>query len=128
LDASAFLAYLQGETGSPLVTQALSRLAWMSTVNWAEALSKLAMQGFSPEAVRMRLETQHILDDMLVLYDFDAGLAEEVARLRPLTKSLGLSTGDRACLALASRHDLPVLTTDRAWSALQLGITIRVIR
>jgi ribonuclease VapC len=40
------------------------------------------------------------------------------ADLRARTKHLGLSLGDRACLAAARSRDLPVLTADRAWAKL----------
>ena len=40
----------------------------------------------------------------------------------------GLSLGDRACLALGKRLNLPVLTADKVWTSLSLGITINLIR
>jgi PIN domain nuclease of toxin-antitoxin system len=55
----------------------------------------------------------------------DAALA---ASLRPKTDPLGLSLGDRACLALALARGVPVLTADRQWGSLDLGIDIRLIR
>jgi PIN domain nuclease of toxin-antitoxin system len=39
-----------------------------------------------------------------------------------------LSLADRACLALAERERLPVLTADRHWGSLDLGIDVRLIR
>lgn len=51
-----------------------------------------------------------------------------IARLRPLTKVAGLSLGDRACLALGLRLGLPVLTTDREWQGLDLGVEVRAAR
>jgi PIN domain nuclease of toxin-antitoxin system len=39
--------------------------------------------------------------------------------LRPLTRALGLSLGDRACLALAANLGATALTTDSAWMQLQ---------
>ena len=54
--------------------------------------------------------------------------ALSVARLRPLTRSQGLSLGDRYCLALAERLGVPAATTDRAWGTLELGIPIEVLR
>jgi ribonuclease VapC len=59
---------------------------------------------------------------------FDEEQAMETARLRPLTRSLQLSLSDRACLALARLRQLPVMTADRAWAKLNLGIQITVIR
>jgi PIN domain nuclease of toxin-antitoxin system len=59
---------------------------------------------------------------------FDEELARGAGALRPATKSLGLSLGDRACLALAQREGLPVLTADRAWAKLAVGVEVKVIR
>ena len=60
--------------------------------------------------------------------DFDESLAEESVRLRSVTKSKGLSLGDRACLALAVLEKAEVLTTDRIWAELDIGCDIQVIR
>ena len=48
--------------------------------------------------------------------------------LRPKTKALGLSLGDRACLALAQRQALPVLTADKTWKQLDLAIEVQLLR
>ena len=48
--------------------------------------------------------------------------------LRPMTKPLGLSLGDRACLALGLVLNQPVITADRQWSQLNLNLEFRVIR
>ena len=56
---------------------------------------------------------------------------DEPPVLRPIrdkAKALGLSLGDRACLALAQREALPVLTADRNWLKLIIGVEIKVIR
>jgi PIN domain nuclease of toxin-antitoxin system len=41
-----------------------------------------------------------------------------------------LSLGDRACLALARRLDVPALTSDRSWQAIaaQVGVRVELIR
>ncbi|MCC9307568.1 hypothetical protein LN042_10715 [Kitasatospora sp. RB6PN24] len=41
-----------------------------------------------------------------------------------------LSTADSLCIAVAERHGLPVLTTDRAWSVIERligGFTVKTI-
>jgi PIN domain nuclease of toxin-antitoxin system len=54
----------------------------------------------------------------LAIVDFDRDVAVLAADLRFRTKHLGLSLGDRACLATARSRGLPVLTADRAWAKL----------
>ncbi|MCU7905590.1 MAG: hypothetical protein KZQ76_06960 [Candidatus Thiodiazotropha sp. (ex Epidulcina cf. delphinae)] len=49
-------------------------------------------------------------------------LAEIAAKLWEKTRRHGLSLADRACLALAIDQNHAVLTADRAWSKLGLGV------
>lgn len=44
------------------------------------------------------------------------------------TQQYGLSLGDRACLSLGLRLNVPVLTSDRVWTNLALSLEVRVIR
>lgn len=59
---------------------------------------------------------------------FDTDLALRAALLRNSTRPYGLSLGDRACLALARREGLPVLTADRSWAKLDVGVEVVLIR
>lgn len=59
---------------------------------------------------------------------FDENAAWHASKLRGVTRSRGLSIGDRACLALALEEGLPALTTDRAWSELAVGVPVRTLR
>ena len=52
----------------------------------------------------------------------------ETAVATPAARQDGLSLGDRACLALAMRERSRVLTADRAWSDLDLGVELALIR
>jgi ribonuclease VapC len=128
LDASALLAYLQGEPGAAVVANALAQGSLMSSVNWAETLSKLAERGQDPDTVTNLLTNQGLLNNALVIAPFDADLAQATAKLRPLTRSSGLSLGDRACLALGIQTQLPVLTSDQVWSRLTIGVVVQLIR
>ncbi len=49
LDASACLAYLQGESGTAVVAEVLTHGAYISAVNLAEVLSKLSEWGREPQ-------------------------------------------------------------------------------
>jgi len=128
LDASAFLAYLVDEPGAAAVEQAMYQGTLMSAVNWAEVLSKLAERNQSPDIVQERLVKNGIIGSAVEIVPLVREDAAAIARLRPLTKKRGLSLGDRACLALGIRMNLPVLTADGSWKKLPLGMDIRTVR
>lgn len=130
IDASALLAYFHAEAGAEAVEEALADGCSMSMVNWAEVLSKVAELGKPSRDFLAELADRKLLGTALHLVPFDLADAAVVGDLRPLTRPLGLSLGDRACLALATRLGAPVLTADRAWSELEpeLEIPIRLIR
>ena len=129
LDASALLAHLLAEPGGEVVRDLLAeQAAAMSAVNWAEVLSRLASVGADPDEVAQRLDSEAALGDVLTVVALTGSDGPAIARLRPTTRHLGLSLADRACLALAQRLGLPVLTTDRAWAQLQIGMKIRLAR
>lgn len=95
----------------------------MAAVNAAEVYSKLIEWQLTPEE---QVKFQTVLRDMVVPYDND--LALRTGALRTATKALGLSLGDRACLALAQRLQVPAVTADRAWAKLAIGVAVEVIR
>jgi ribonuclease VapC len=128
LDASALLALLKGEPGAERVAEALERGAYLSAVNLAEVLSKLADWGEDPTEAQARMAQVGLLGAAVEVLPFTGEDALEVARLRALTRAYGLSFGDRACLALARRLGLPALTAERAWAELDLGIPVEVLR
>jgi PIN domain nuclease of toxin-antitoxin system len=128
LDASALLALLKGEPGAERVAEALERGAYLSAVNLAEVLSKLADWGEDPAEAQARMAQVGLLGAAVEVLPFTGEDALEVARLRALTRAYGLSFGDRACLALARRLGLPALTAERAWAELDLGIPAEVLR
>jgi ribonuclease VapC len=128
LDASALLALLKGEPGAERVAEALERGAYLSAVNLAEVLSKLADWGEDPAEAQARMAQVGLLGAAVEVLPFTGEDALEVARLRALTRAHGLSFGDRACLALARRLGLPALTAERAWAELDLGIPVEVLR
>jgi ribonuclease VapC len=121
-DASAVLAIFNAEPGSDQAIEFLEGAA-ISTVNLAEVVTKLLERDFSEQKVIQYLMT---LDMAVMAFDEDAAL--ETGRLRAATRHLGLSLGDRACLATAKSLGAPAVTTDRSWQGLNLGIDIRVIR
>jgi ribonuclease VapC len=127
LDASAVIALLHDEEGSSAVVEAIAAGATISVVNWAEVLSNVAADGDDPQEVASRLS---VTGEEVVIWIEALTAADgiEVARLRPVTKSQGLSLADRACLVLAERLDVPALTTDREWAKADVGAEVRLIR
>ncbi|MCB1034135.1 MAG: type II toxin-antitoxin system VapC family toxin [Acidobacteria bacterium] len=121
-DASALLLVLHQEPGWEGLAPRIGT-AVVSCVNVAEVASKLTDAGI-PAA-----EVEDLLGGLgLEIRPFDLPEAYEVSRLRRLTRSKGLSLGDRACLALARRLGLGVLTADRSWEGLRLGFAIELAR
>jgi PIN domain nuclease of toxin-antitoxin system len=64
----------------------------------------------------------------LPVLPFDAAQALIAARLDPLTHRRDISFADRCCIALGRHLRLPVLTGDRPWAALDLGVEVKPIR
>ncbi|HMP74154.1 MAG TPA: type II toxin-antitoxin system VapC family toxin [Kiritimatiellia bacterium] len=122
LDASALLAFLFQETGHQKVAPELAS-GCMSSINFSEVLGGFARDGHDPVIVGRRLR-----ETGLEVAPFDAEDALLAANLRPQTDPLGLSLGDRACLALALARGVPVLTADPIWADLKLPVSIRLIR
>jgi len=121
LDASAFLALIRGEPGAEVVGE--YRRTALSSVNLTETVSRLIDLGMTPDAA------VDVVDYYpTIVLPFDRDLALRASALRDPTRRFGLSLGDCACLALAMRESLPVLTTDRVWTSLDLNIQIRLIR
>jgi len=123
LDASAILAYLKRETGYEQVRNALEAGAAMSTVNLSEVYGRVVATGQALPPVAARLLALGLSPE-----PFTEGDARTSADLYPQTQPLGLSLGDRACLALGMRLVLPVLTADRAWTTQVLPVEVRLVR
>jgi PIN domain nuclease of toxin-antitoxin system len=122
LDASAYLALIQEEKGHDLVRLALDD-SITSAVTKAEVIHVLQRVGLEINAVSKIVNAliPHALsfdDEQSTITGFIAAKASPVR----------LSLGDRACLALAYHYGYPVLTADRIWADLDLGVEVRLIR
>lgn len=120
-DSSALLAVVFRERGSEAAAQALNG-AMISAVNAAEVVSRLVDSGAGAADARAVL-----LAFGLTIQPFDAALAIDAGLLRAATRALGLSLGDRACMALARRERARVITADRSWAVLAIGVEIALI-
>ncbi len=122
-DASAVLAFIFDEPGGDKAAQLLEDgAAAISAVNLAEVVARLVERGFAQADVDaicagLRLEVIPLTE----------ALAVTSGKLRASTRALGLSLGDRCCLALALAHGAEVVTADRPWKALK-GFRFTFIR
>jgi PIN domain nuclease of toxin-antitoxin system len=126
LDASAILAFLQGEPGEEMVRLALqSNRCVVSAANQSEVIAKILDRGVDAEAIRA------VMGQLAyTVVDITAEDGECSGWMRNQTRAIGLSLGDRLCLAVAKRLKASVLTSDRPWltMAQPLGLDIRCIR
>lgn len=122
LDASALLAVLFDETGAEKVHRLLNS-AVISAVNLSEVAAKGVERGLLLDDVRQGLGWLP-----MEIVDFDADQAYIAASFRPLTRHLSLSPADRACLALGWKRQSPVLTADKGWLKVDIGVKVEVIR
>ncbi len=121
LDASAVLAVLKAEPGAQFAEEAFP--AHISSVNLSEVVAKLSDGGMTEPTIRDALQSLP-----LQVVTFDEEQAYDTGLLRPATRNLGLSLGDRACVGLARRLGAPVLTADQRWSRLSVGVDVTVTR
>lgn len=123
LDASAILAVIHGEHGSDKLPAELLANSVVSSVNLAEVHSKLVAKGW---------DADEAWEDCLGVVDqavpFTMEHAQRAGSLVLATRSIGLSLGDRACLALALELKALVYTADRSWKNLKIGLRINTIR
>lgn len=121
-DSSAVLALLKQEDGHEVASAYLEQ-AIISTVNVSEIISVLVRDGVYSNEVSNYLEST-----FLHIEDFNLNQAKIAGSLFDKTKKYGLSFGDRACLALAKEKKLPVLTADKVWKKVDVGVDIKLIR
>ena len=123
LDASAILAVIHQESGYEELTPELLEEAAASTVNLAEVQSKLLSRGWTSDEA-----WEDATSPVREVLPFDEEQARIAGDLVTQTRHLGLSLGDRACLALGIALKLPVYAAEKAWKKLKVGVRIHVIR
>lgn len=122
-DASALLAVMFDEPGAEAVLSLLAQPGGeTSAVNWSEVAAKLAERGLKESRISAELAA-FALD----VVPFDESQAITAAALRPITRPLGLSLGDRCCLALGRIRKARIVTADAAWKQLR-GFDIVSVR
>lgn len=110
LDASAILAFVQGEDGADVVEEALEMGAACGAANWSEVAQTVLAAERDWDLVRALLAGYEVRVEPVIGED-----AEWAARR--WRNGEGLSLADRLCLALAQRFDVDVLTADALWGS-----------
>lgn len=122
LDASALLCLLNDEAGADRVANILTRSV-IGATNLGEVVSKLRERGLTLAEVQEVLGGLH-----LDVRPLSAAQAMTIGDLRPATRPLGLSLGDRACLALAIELGAELYTTDAALARAEVSIAVTNVR
>ena len=111
-----------------MVQQAIqSQNCVVSAANQAEIIAKALDRGGSPDAIQTILaELSYSVIDIKA----DDGVQAGMMRLFLVTRSAGLSLGDRLCLAVAQRLKAQVFTAGRVWLSVAqaLGLEVFCIR
>ena len=123
LDASAILAIINQEAGYERFSPEMLAGAVASTVNLAEVQAKLVARGWQPDEA-----WEDANSAIARAIAFDEAQAKIAGDLVIQTRQLGLSLGDRACLALGKVLDSPVYTSEVLWKRVKLGVEVQVIR
>jgi PIN domain nuclease of toxin-antitoxin system len=94
-----------------------------SAVNLAEVQTKLVSRGWTSDQA-----WEDATSPLREVLPFDEEQARMAGDLLIQTRHLGLSLGDRACLALGIALKAPVYTAEKAWKKVKVGVRIHVIR
>ncbi len=122
LDGSALLAMMDHTPGGSVVGAKLHHSA-ISTLNLAAVLDISRAQGMEVGDMIQNLQSLGLSIEPFLPED-----AFFVSQIAEASHRQGLSIIDRACLALAHRLDIPVLTTHLAWNDLPFDIEVQVLR
>lgn len=108
-DASAILAFVQGEPGADDVEAALADGTGVcGAANWSEVAQKIQAHGRDWFLVRALLESYDLAVEPVTAMD-----AERAAER--WQRGSGLSLADRLCLSLGDRLHATVWTADATW-------------
>ena len=107
-DASALLAFLQGEEGSSAMQDALEAGGTCGAANWSEVMQKIRAHDGNWDLARSLLASYGLEIEAVTADDAEWAAQRWV-------RDGGLSLADRLCLALGDRLNADVWTADRAW-------------
>ncbi|WP_433500546.1 PIN domain-containing protein [Sphaerimonospora sp. CA-214678] len=143
LDTGAVLAFVLGESGADQVTAELDGSV-LPTIALTEVCRRIEQIGYRRTAAQLTADLTAlgvVIDEALTTADAQraAALRHSSYRLRAQwteqdRKAAGgvstLSTADAQVIAIAERHGVPIMTTDRAWLVIERltgGFGVKVV-
>ena len=121
VDTTAVLAIARGEDGAEEAEQR-ARGGLLGMATFVEAAARGEELGFETSTTLALISRLG-----LTLAPVDRATADQAAALWKARKQ-NLSLGDRLCIGLARASGLPVLTGDRRWTSLELGVSVVLFR
>ncbi|HVR78343.1 MAG TPA: PIN domain-containing protein [Acidimicrobiia bacterium] len=109
-DASALLAFLEGEEGADEVEDALLDGGVVGAANWSEVGQKVLQHRRDWDRVRALLLSYRLVVEPVTMEDAEGAAVG-------WRKGSGLSLADRLCLALGDRLEAIVWTADTHWGS-----------
>lgn len=123
LDSSALLALIKEESAAEVIKPLLKHTI-MSAVNVAEAV--LILQQFHVQSQESLTLITDIIGNIM---PFDTDQAIYIANLEPQVQNKSLSLGDKICIALGIKLQVPVYTTNTTWLELSISnVDIKVMK
>jgi PIN domain nuclease of toxin-antitoxin system len=95
----------------------------IGAVNFSEVVGKLVEAGVEEKEIDSFIDALQ-----LKVVPFDQEQARLAGLLRVATRRLGLSLGDRACLALAGLRGAVALTCEKSWRKVEAACVMELIR
>jgi ribonuclease VapC len=125
IDTSAIMAYLNQEKGADTSEDWLDQGAAISALCIQETMANLVRRDIDHASALEMIEALG-----LDVHSLDFALAVDGGALIAVTRSKGLSDGDRACLSLARKLELPAATADRVWAGIadEVGVEVVLVR
>lgn len=124
-DASALLAFLQGEDGAAAVEAGLSADGACGTANWSEVAQKIRAHGRDWDLARALLASYDLRLEPVSVADAELAAATWTSRLRPVAGGPAVSRARAAprCHRVDSRYWLGK-QRDRSADPLTTGVTV----
>ncbi len=115
IDTSVLIRFFNRELGWEKALEVLKEETCMSSVNLAEFFTWCNRNSWDLEQAEELFETLEIQ-----VMGLNSKLAKQIGKLYKDTHQLGLSLGDRACLALGQKLQVPIVTCDKVWESLTI--------